>query len=110
MRYMMKLMIFSLVVFCFFTSSAEEISTDPYSMRHGLTIFTGPKPTKGDGEYAKKKGIKPTNFKQNFNFLPNHYLTIQISQGRSDMPQWKDLLTPRQTQDLTEYIQTFRNK
>lgn len=113
---------------------------DKYNMRHGLTIFSGPKPTKmaevdkdavkrgkklyqthclkchgadgkGDGAYAVKKGIKPTNFQQNFSFLPNHYLTIQIQHGRNDMPQWKDLLSPKQTQDLSAYVQTFiKNK
>jgi mono/diheme cytochrome c family protein len=109
------------------------------SMRHGWTVFTGPKRTvlgvndldsiergktvymnhcvgchgesgAGNGEVAKSFGIQPANLKALAKATANHYLVIQINNGKGNMPQWQDLLTARQTWDVTNYIQTLGGK
>jgi mono/diheme cytochrome c family protein len=106
------------------------------NMRHGWTVFTGPGRTLigvndeasitrgkalfsshcqkchgasgiGDGPYAKEHGLKPANLASISRLMPNHYLVVQITDGRGNMPSWKDLLDPQQTWDLTNYIQTL---
>lgn len=107
------------------------------NLRHGFTVFTGPERTllgvndqdsiekghklferhcsschgasgAGDGELAKKLGLKPANLAAMARSFPNHYLVIQINQGRGDMPEWQDLLTPDQVWNLSNYIQTLK--
>lgn len=107
-------------------------------MRHGWAIFTGQKPTasrsldldsvkrgqmvfinhcagchgsdgKGDGEIAKQFKIQPTNLRNLSKEKSNHYLVVQISNGKGNMPQWQDLLTTKQTWDVTSYIQSLNS-
>ena len=109
------------------------------NVRHGWTVFTGPKRTiigvndedsigrghalftkhcqschgvngSGDGPRAKELGITPANLTAIAGVLPNHYLVMQINDGRGNMPQWKDILSPQDSWDLTNYIQTFKKQ
>ena len=113
-----------------------EIDLSQLDMRHSWKVFTGPERTvigvndvnsiergrklftkhcqachgpngEGDGPLAKQKKIKPANLKNLARNAPNYYLVVQINNGKSDMPRWQDLLTPEQTWDLTNFIQSL---
>ncbi len=113
-------------------------SVEDQQMRHGWTVFSGPQRTildvndedsirrgakvyqqhcmlchgqggRGDGPLAKAMGIQPTSLAAISKTLPNHYLVIQINRGKGDMPHWEDLLSSRETWDLTNYIQSLQN-
>lgn len=108
-------------------------------MQHGWTIFTGPKRTllgvndlnsirrgqkvykkhcaschglsgQGDGFVAKEFGIRPANLSALAGQTPNHYLVVRINEGVGSMPKWRDLLSPQETWDVSNYIQSLRNK
>ncbi len=141
MRYVLALMTLAFLISCQSTSKApvDQATYDPakQELRHGFTVFTGPKRTiigvndtdsvekgrklferhcsschgeggKGDGVIAKKLGLKPANLAAMARSFPNHYLVIQINQGRGDMPVWQDLLSPDQVWNLSNYIQTLK--
>ncbi|OFZ19853.1 MAG: hypothetical protein A2Z20_03620 [Bdellovibrionales bacterium RBG_16_40_8] len=120
--------------------SADSISDRDLiekNVRHGWTVFTGPKRTivgvndsesiergqklfvkhcqlchgpngEGDGQHSKELGIKPTNLTTIARILPNHFLVMQINEGRGDMPKWNDILEHQEAWDLTNYIQTLK--
>ncbi|MCB0350794.1 MAG: cytochrome c [Bdellovibrionales bacterium] len=121
--------------------SVDPATFDPsqQNLRHGFTVFTGPKRTligvndtdsiekgrklferhcsschgengKGDGPVAQKLGLKPANLAAMARSFPNHYLVIQINQGRGDMPVWQDMLSSEQVWNLSNYIQTLQTK
>jgi mono/diheme cytochrome c family protein len=118
-------------------NNPAEYNPATQELRHGFTIFTGPKRTllgvndvnsterghllfqkhcaschgvtgEGDGVEAKRLGIKPANLASIAKKLPNHYLVIQINQGRENMPIWEDMLTAEQVWDLSNYIQNLK--
>lgn len=107
------------------------------NLRHGFTVFTGPERTligvndtasiengrklferhcaschgtdgKGNGPVAQKLGLKPANLASIARNFPNHYLVIQINNGRGDMPVWQDMLTSEQVWNLSNYIQSLK--
>jgi mono/diheme cytochrome c family protein len=107
------------------------------NMRHGWTIFSGPDRTlvgvndeatvargkivyvkhyqqchgeggKGDGPLAKTKGLLPTNLASISKVLPNHYMVVQINDGRKNgMPSWSDILNNQEAWDVTNYLQVL---
>lgn len=117
----------------------RALYNEVYETRHGWTIFTGPKRTVvdvndensikrgktlflnhcaachgesgvGDGPKAKRLKLKPANLTRFSKAHSNYYLVFQVNEGKGDMPQWKDALTPRETWDLSNYIQTLRKQ
>ena len=89
---------------------------DNDSIARGKDVFEkncmvchGPKGL-GDGPLAKSKNIKPANLQNVSRQSPNHYMFMQIQKGKNDMPAWKDTLTTQQAWDVTNYIQTLKNK
>ena len=118
------------------TEANEPVDLTNKDMRHGWTILTGPKRTllgvndkdsilrgkklyakhcagchgkdaKGDGFVGKSFNIKPANLTKISGQESNYYLVLQINNGRGSMPKWQDLLTPRETWDLSNYIQSL---
>ncbi|MCC6278711.1 MAG: cytochrome c [Oligoflexia bacterium] len=119
--------------------SGEALDSSPLKtdVRHGWTVFTGPKPTQtkstntesiergravfakycqschgvtgqGNGPDAQEFRLHPANLKNVAKALPNHYIFIQINEGKSGgMPRWKDLLTSQDAADVTQYIQSL---
>jgi len=110
---------------------ADPATFDPaqHNLRHGFTVFTGPERTilgvndtdsieKGRklltgiapvamGRVARRwrvgqeLNLKPANLAAIARNFPNHYLVIQINQGRGDMPVWQDLSLPEQVWNLS---------
>ena len=107
--------------------------------RHGWTIFSGPRPTTskeshqasiergqkiyhqhcfkchgskglGDGPKAKLLQITPANLTNLSKVQNRHSLVFQINKGRGNMPQWKDLLTARETWDLSSFVLSLQKK
>lgn len=64
----------------------------------------------GDGPLAQKLKIKPANLKSISKEITNTYLVVQINRGKGNMPNWEDLLTTKETYDLTAYIRTLKDK
>ena len=106
-------------------------------LRHGLTIFTGPKRTvvdvndknsiargkvvfikncsachglegKGDGPKASELSNQPANLSALARILPNYTFVMQINEGRGEMPMWKDILTTQESWDVSNYIQSLK--
>ena len=65
---------------------------------------------KGDGALATTLKLQPTNLANLARDLSRTYLIVQINQGKGSMPEWQDLLTAKQTADLTDYIRTLNKK
>lgn len=59
---------------------------------------------KGKGPLAEALKLKPANLTLLPNEVNSSYLLVQINEGKGSMPQWKDLLTHKQTSDLTNYL------
>jgi mono/diheme cytochrome c family protein len=108
--------------------------------RHGWTVFSGPRPTKvyeqdagsvtrgkklftmhcekchgsngtGDGPQAEKLKIKPGNLTTFSKDYSNHYVVFQINEGRSkEMPKWKDLISTKESLDISNYILSIQKK
>ena len=65
---------------------------------------------KGDGALAATLKLKPADLSKIPKGTPHSYLVIQIDNGKRSMPSWQNMLTTKQTWDLTQYVLTFSEK
>lgn len=105
-----------------------------HNSRHGWTVFSGQKSTsvktnsktsllngqklyvknclrchgpkgKGNGPWAKGFQIKPADLSKLSKRHNNSFILYQVNEGKgSDMPKWKDLLSSKETWDLSNYV------
>ena len=61
----------------------------------------------GDGPYAKKLKIEPTNLYDAANKIPSFKFYIKISQWKGEMPGWKNHITEQELTDLENYIKAL---
>lgn len=65
----------------------------------------------GDGPKAKKLSLKPADLTQRSKRGRRYQILMQINEGQgSEMPQWKHLLRPSETRDLSFYVQSLGRK
>ena len=105
-------------------------------VKHGWAVFSGPKPTaisaedstsvargqkiyekncsgchgdtgSGNGPIAKIFDVNAANLRGSPKNL-KHYITMQINNGRADMPEWKNLLSEQELIDVTNYVLSLK--
>ena len=115
----------------------EDIPHSRY--KHGWSVFVGPKPTMihsldeksaargalvfqkncvgchgekghGEGEIAQLFALNPPKLRNMSESPSRAYLILQVRNGRGNMPAWENVLTPRESQDVTEYIRSLNIK
>ncbi len=121
------------------STKAPEQADDIKMRRHGWAIFSGPIPTrvnsndaasverghflykqhcakchgkngKGDGPYADNLKHKPANLTVPARISGSHYIVYQVSNGRGDMPSWNEVLTPKETWDISNFVKSLQKK
>jgi mono/diheme cytochrome c family protein len=90
-------------------SLSESVERGRQLYLHHCQQCHGPKGD-GQGELAETLKLKPSDLRKLSPKIPHSYLVIQIDNGKKSMPSWKNLLTSKQTWDLTQYILTFSQK
>jgi mono/diheme cytochrome c family protein len=63
----------------------------------------------GKGPLAIALNLEPTNLSKIPKDLSRSYLLLQIKEGKGSMPQWRNILTNNQVEDLTRYIVDLRD-
>jgi mono/diheme cytochrome c family protein len=62
----------------------------------------------GDGYYADQLKNRPANLAKTVKSKSDSYLYLQISQGRLNMPIWKNRLEKTERWDIVNYIKTLK--
>ncbi len=89
-----------------FVTNAEAVQRGKLLYQHHCVKCHGVK-GQGDGELAETLNIKPSDLRHVNPKIPHTYLTFRINEGKGSMPEWKNILTPKQTWELTQYILEF---
>lgn len=90
--------------------TTEVVEMDEDSVKRGQNLYQQHcqkchgESGKGGGELAEALKLKPADLTNLPKDLSRTYILVQINDGKGSMPEWKSLLTPKQTQDLTSYL------
>lgn len=62
---------------------------------------------KGNGPVAAKEGIMVPNLKAVLSEVPHFEFFISFSEWKGTMPGWRNPLTPKEREDLVEYLKSI---
>ncbi len=95
------------------TKNSLKNQIDPKAISRGAKVYQTycyqchGKDANGQGPFAIKNNLKPTNLKEAAKKIPNFKFYIKISQWKGDMPGWKNHITEKEISDLEQYIKSF---